>query len=65
MRNPTTPLAADIKEGDNDPVYAPLIRFECGACPAGGYQPREAWTSQTLLLQIDVPNPDGRLFAGQ
>jgi RND family efflux transporter MFP subunit len=51
---PGTPAAITVDEYPNETFAGKIAR------DAGAFDP----TSRTLLLQIDVPNPDGRLFAG-
>jgi RND family efflux transporter MFP subunit len=51
---PGTPAAITVDEYPNDTFAGTIAR------DAGAFDP----SSRTLLLQIDVPNPDGRLFAG-
>jgi membrane fusion protein (multidrug efflux system) len=49
-----TPAAITVDEYPSETFAGKIAR------DAGAFDP----TSRTLLLQIDVPNPDGRLFAG-
>jgi membrane fusion protein, multidrug efflux system len=51
---PGAPAAITVDEYPNETFAGKIAR------DAGAFDP----TSRTLLLQIDVPNPDGRLFAG-
>jgi RND family efflux transporter MFP subunit len=51
---PGTPATITVDEYPNETFTGKIAR------DAGAFDP----TSRTLLLQIDVPNPDGRLFAG-
>ncbi len=51
---PGTPAAITVDEYPNETFTGKIAR------DAGAFDP----SSRTLLLQIDVPNPDGRLFAG-
>jgi RND family efflux transporter MFP subunit len=51
---PGTPASITVDEYPNETFAGKIAR------DAGAFDP----TSRTLLLQIDVPNPDGRLFAG-
>jgi membrane fusion protein, multidrug efflux system len=51
---PGTPAAITVDEYPNETFAGKIAR------DAGAFDP----TSRTLLLEIDVPNPDGRLFAG-
>jgi membrane fusion protein, multidrug efflux system len=51
---PGTPAAVTVDEYPNETFAGKIAR------DAGAFDP----TSRTLLLEIDVPNPDGRLFAG-
>jgi membrane fusion protein (multidrug efflux system) len=51
---PGTPAAITVDEYPNETFAGQIAR------DAGAFDP----TSRTLLLEIDVPNPDGRLFAG-
>jgi membrane fusion protein (multidrug efflux system) len=51
---PGTPAAITVDEYPNETFAGKIAR------DAGAFDP----SSRTLLLQIDVPNPDGRLFAG-
>jgi membrane fusion protein, multidrug efflux system len=51
---PGTPAAITVDEYPNETFDGKIAR------DAGAFDP----TSRTLLLEIDVPNPDGRLFAG-
>jgi membrane fusion protein, multidrug efflux system len=51
---PGTPAAITVDEYPNETFVGKIAR------DAGAFDP----TSRTLLLEIDVPNPDGRLFAG-
>jgi RND family efflux transporter MFP subunit len=51
---PGTRAAITVDEYPNETFAGKIAR------DAGAFDP----TSRTLLLQIDVPNPDGRLFAG-
>jgi membrane fusion protein (multidrug efflux system) len=51
---PGTPAAITVDEYPNETFAGKIAR------DAGAFDP----TSRTLLLEIDVPNPNGRLFAG-
>jgi RND family efflux transporter MFP subunit len=51
---PGTPAAITVDEYPNETFAGKIAR------DAGAFDP----TSRTLLLEIDVPNPDSRLFAG-
>lgn len=51
---PGTPATVTVDEYPNEAFAGTIAR------DAGEFDP----TSRTLLLEIDVPNPDGRLFAG-
>ncbi|HXM25254.1 MAG TPA: efflux RND transporter periplasmic adaptor subunit [Chthoniobacterales bacterium] len=51
---PGTPATITVDEYPNETFTGKIAR------DAGAFDP----TSRTLLLEIDVPNPDGRLFAG-
>jgi membrane fusion protein (multidrug efflux system) len=51
---PGTPATVTVDEYPNETFAGKIAR------DAGAFDP----TSRTLLLEIDVPNPDGRLFAG-
>ena len=51
---PGTPATITVDEYPNQTFAGKIAR------DAGAFDP----SSRTLLLQIDVPNPDGRLFAG-
>jgi membrane fusion protein (multidrug efflux system) len=51
---PGTPASVTVDEYPNETFAGKIAR------DAGAFDP----TSRTLLLEIDVPNPDGRLFAG-
>jgi membrane fusion protein, multidrug efflux system len=51
---PGTPASITVDEYPNETFAGKIAR------DAGAFDP----TSRTLLLEIDVPNPDGRLFAG-
>src|ERR1700726_689060 len=51
---PGTPAAITVDEYPNETFAGKIAR------DAGAFDP----TSRTLLLEIDVPNPDGRLYAG-
>jgi membrane fusion protein (multidrug efflux system) len=51
---PGTPATITVDQCPNQTFAGKIAR------DAGAFDP----TSRTLLLQIDVPNPDGRLFAG-
>jgi membrane fusion protein (multidrug efflux system) len=51
---PGTPATITVDEYPNETFMGKIAR------DAGAFDP----TSRTLLLEIDVPNPDGRLFAG-
>jgi membrane fusion protein, multidrug efflux system len=51
---PGTPATITVDEYPNETFAGKIAR------DAGAFDP----TSRTLLLEIDVPNPDGRLFAG-
>jgi membrane fusion protein (multidrug efflux system) len=51
---PGTPATITVDEYPNETFVGKIAR------DAGAFDP----TSRTLLLEIDVPNPNGRLFAG-